>query len=346
MYLTGLTPSYFKDTTSTAAAGAANSYESGYESLLCYNSSFLDSSASNSLHSQPTTPSKTQQHEQQQQQQQYVADINAFYFASLKSPAKSNAPFSSVAQSPAKLLTSPAGKLLNPDDFIRERDTFKSKLLRSPAFKSPYNNNNSFGGERANEEVVPVVVKSFTSRLSALNKNIAQHEFTPPLPPPPPAKQQTPTEEEFMQLLLKNCHLPRHPDFLIGSRMGLEHVDMLGELNKRSMHMVIDQIFVHLNQVDLVKVACVSREWRAIVRQDTRRNKERARYLKQKREIYEMNKENPFGCTIALDRRLMMSAGEKRMLFRESKQQQHTLVIDDHNDDNGESCLLYTSRRG
>ena len=205
--------------------------DSGYDSLLLYSSitsggggslsssvstSFLASDASNSssLFSQPSTPVKQQpktgggmlfsRHNTSNSpdlKHQYVADINAFYLASLRSPAKTAsaasvhgasdkfaqafksscnfADFSaSNSASPVKLSDSP--KFVNPDDFLRERDTITSKLLRSPAFKlqpqqpsscfsmfSPQRSlvNGQFEVEASSSSSSRPFIKSFSSRF-------------------------------------------------------------------------------------------------------------------------------------------------------------------------------------
>ncbi len=66
----------------------------------------------------------------------------------------------------------------------------------------------------------------------------------------------------------------------------------VGELNNRSMNNVLDKIFSYMDVGDYVRVGCVSKEWRGIVKGNYRLNKERVRFIKSKRFIYETTKEN------------------------------------------------------
>ena len=276
--------------------------ESGYDSLLATSSSsfsnsyLIASDASNassdsSLFSQPSTPAKlaapvlnhsasftfngNNSSTSPDFKQQYVADINSFYFKSLRSAGGSESssfstePYlSSCSQSPSKYC--PAA-----DSYIHKRDTFNSKLLRSPAFKLEQSPTPA-----AHYQTERPCIKSFSSRFVA---NLPTFEA---------AKKTTPTEEEFMALLIQNHHLPGNPEFLIGRGMGIEHVNMLAELSKRSMNNIVDQIFSHLSPGDLVRVGCVSREWRALMKENTKFNKERVRCIRQCRHAFETSKEN------------------------------------------------------
>jgi F-box protein 43 len=123
----------------------------------------------------------------------------------------------------------------------------------------------------------------------------------------------TPTEEEFMDLLFRNHHLPNNPEFLIGRHMGLEQMDILSELNKRSLNDPLDKIFSYLSAADLVKVASVSRDWRQIVKQNKPANKKRADFIKEKKEIFETSKENN-------NSNQMSRLAERRNLFKRIKQ--------------------------
>lgn len=340
--------------------------DSGYDSLLHYSSagggslsssvctSFLasDSSNSSSLFSQPSTPVKQLKNgggmlftrhnttTSPDLKHQYVADINAFYLASLRSPAKTTtltttmaaseskfaqafksscnfADFSaSNSASPVKLSDSP--KIVNPDDFVRERDTITSKLLRSPAFKlqqqqpsscfsmfSPQRSLAASGGQFEEASGRPFI-KSFSSRFfkatttSSVSKTAESIDMLSPEPSALPSNSSvrtTPTEEEFLELLIKNRHMPNNPEFLIGRRMGIERLDILSELNRRSMKNVIDHILSFATKPDIVRMAGVSREWRECIQQNKQVNGERLRFLKQRKHVFERTKENKGQCT-------------------------------------------------
>ena len=258
------------------------------------NSASSVSSNSNPIFSQPTTPIKTASFKFNSAttpdfKQQYIADVNSFYFASIhrsstkpiesiESPIKPRAQKSnfgdfSASNSPIKFVANSPKFVLNPGDYINQRDNLKSKLLRSPAFKlanspHPY------------QQTKPVI-RSFSSRLESNSGLLGS-----------PTTRATPTEEEFMELLFKNKHLPKNPEFLIGRNMGVEFVDVVGELNKRSMNNVLDNVFKYLGKEDLVRVASVNKEWRACLKQNRKFNKKRVEFIKHKRNIYETTKEN------------------------------------------------------
>ena len=58
------------------------------------------------------------------------------------------------------------------------------------------------------------------------------------------------------------------------------------------MKNVLDKIFSYMDVGDFVRIGCVSKEWRGIIKENPRLNKERARFIKSKRFIYETTKEN------------------------------------------------------
>lgn len=292
------------------------SIDSAYDSFLFHNNSPSNSLFSNnqsdyntdtnssngSLFSQPNTPVKSfifngnNTTTTPDFKQQYVADINGFYFASIRQSSTAaniatpstcssyTSPFKSVTNSPLKY---------SSDSFVHKRDTFSTKLLRSPAFKLEQNFNSY-----AEQSPAKPFIKSFSSRFTNLN-----------LKPPEPVQKTTPTEEEFMELLVANHHIPDNPEFLIGRHMGLEQVDILSELNKKNMSTIIENIFSNLSVSDCVRVGCVSREWRSLIKQDHKRNKERVRLIKQKRLFFETFKENNFESIdmIRLEKRLLKS---------------------------------------
>ena len=90
---------------------------------------------------------------------------------------------------------------------------------------------------------------------------------------------------------------------------------------------VIDKIFSYLEVGDIVKVSCVSREWRSMVKSNGPVNKERVRFIRLKKQVYERTKENHHYRLISEDqqhvgnkRRLStMSASEKRIAYKSSR---------------------------
>ena len=95
---------------------------------------------------------------------------------------------------------------------------------------------------------------------------------------------------------------------------------------------IIDQVFSYLKVGDIVKVGCVSKEWRNIVKGNSALNKERVRFIKARRYIYETTKENHthlwqsqdeqmVGCNKRRlnKRRSNMGLGEKRDMYKSSK---------------------------
>lgn len=200
--------------------------ESGYDSLLAtsansnsfFNPGITDSNDS-SLFSLPSTPVKTPSKPKFMYngnncsttpdfKQQYVADVNQYYFQSIRSSYDSSDNYvSSQSQSPK------ISYCASTDVYVSKRDTMTSKLLRSPAFKleaSP--GHMSYQIERPN-------IKSFSSRFAA---EIPKFER---------AVKTTPTEAEFMEKLIENHHLPGNPEFLIGRNVGVGNVNILGNSN-------------------------------------------------------------------------------------------------------------------
>ncbi|XP_053314860.1 F-box only protein 5 [Spea bombifrons] len=55
---------------------------------------------------------------------------------------------------------------------------------------------------------------------------------------------------------------------LIGKKMGLERMDILGELFQRDFKHLLAEILRHLSAVDLINVICVSTTWRKILQGD------------------------------------------------------------------------------
>ncbi|CAI9571786.1 unnamed protein product [Staurois parvus] len=58
-------------------------------------------------------------------------------------------------------------------------------------------------------------------------------------------------------------------DKLIGKKMGLERLDILGELFKRDFKHLLSKILKHLSAIDLINVICVSSTWRKILQRDS-----------------------------------------------------------------------------
>ena len=236
------------------------------------------------MFSQPCTPVKLLYNSNNtartpDHKQQLVADVGSFYLASLRqqqqqttaSACKPDAP------TPTKHSDSPASKhRLQPDAYVSQRDCSAAKLLRSPAaFKHTLH-------------APSVAIKSFSARFEAFHT-------APPTPPPVSLLHVTPTEEEFMALLFKNHHLPADPECLIGRHMGLEHLDVVHELRKRSMHNLLDKIFGYVGAEsprDLVRAASVNREWRRAVKSVSEHNKARDEFLRERKAVTEFQKEN------------------------------------------------------
>lgn len=303
--------------------------ESGYESLLAtsansnsfFQNSNINDSSNDSLFSLPTTPVKSASKfiyngnncsTTPDFKQQYVADINSFYFKSIRSSYDSssndNYP-SSQSQSP-KVSSFNA----NVESYMHTRDHMSSKLLRSPAFKIE---NNYSPQQPSYQPIERPSIKSFSSRF--VDAMPTFEKFPAPAAPPKP----TPTEAEFMQMLINNHHIPDNPEFLIGRGMGIDNVNILGELNKRSMSNVTEKIFSYMNVGDIVRVGCVSKEWRNIVK-SSKINKERVRFIKNKRHIYETTKENHIKQGVFQEssnkRKInQLMASDKRDMFKSSK---------------------------
>lgn len=315
--------------TSHSSPTSSFSTYSSTNSQLDYFNSDTNSNGS-SLFSHPSTPVKSafiftsnNVSTTPDFKQQYVADINSFYFASIRqSSVASSSTTSSAAISTCSSYTSPfktacsaASSPAKYDSFIQKRDTISSKLLRSPAFKL-----DSPSRHHPYDSPVKPYIKSFSSRFQNLN-----------LKPPEPlaAAKPTPTQEEFMQTLMRNHLIPENPEFLIGSHMGLDHIDILSELNKRSMNGIVEKIFSYLSVTDCVRVGCVSSEWRSLIKQDRKRNKERVRLIKTKKYFFETFKENCAGQRIDMNRleqKLLNAKLNFNQMTMCSPQKNHTLA--------------------
>lgn len=271
--------------------------ESGYDSLLAtsanstsffQNSIINESSNDSSLFSLPTTPVKSSTKTQSKLihngnncsttpdfKQQYIADINGMYFKTIRSSYDSSDNYSSSQSQSPKVFSA------NNEAYIHSRDHISSKLLRSPAFKLE----SSYSPQQPlYQPIERPSIKSFSSRFAAEMpkfEGLSASQIKP-----------TPTESEFMQMLISNHHIPDNPEFLIGRNMGIENVNIMSELNKRSMNNVIDKILSYMNVGDVVRMGCVSKEWRVIVKSNPNVNKERDQFIKTRRHIYETTKEN------------------------------------------------------
>ncbi len=156
------------------------SIDYGYDSMLsCTTISSSVSSKDSFVFSQPSTPVKqptqpTIQLNSSIHNHSYVADVNGMYLATIRNESAAFQPScSSTYQSPFKLgcssfshysasnsnspvkMFAQSPKFLNTDSYLSERDGFKAKLLRSPAFKL-----NSTGMQHERPSV-----KSFSSRF-------------------------------------------------------------------------------------------------------------------------------------------------------------------------------------
>lgn len=306
-------------------AGHRNSIDSGYDSLLStsslsYSCSLTSNSSASSsvMASQPSTPLKTSAAASgglimssnnstttPDLRQKYIADVNSMYLASIRADSGFASPIkgayssssSSFGNYSASCSNSPVihSGVKSPkfeyESYINQRDNFNSKLLKSPAFK--------LNPTVTNRATPAVVIKSFSTRL--------QLNLSPPAPEPQKEKELerrvTPTEEEFLQMLIRNRHIPANPDSLIGRHMGVEKLNIVGELWKRSMNNVLDAIFGYLDVRDLVRVGCVSNEWRAVLKENKKLYKQRTEFIRQRRIQCETFKENrtfaPFAAAAA-----------------------------------------------
>lgn len=253
--------------------------ESGYESLLATSSTSFSNNDSNDSHifSVPSSPVKTPSKfvfsgnnasTTPDFKQQVVADVNGFYFKTIRSSYGDSSPLDHYSSS--------ANSRFSDTDYVSTRDNFNTKLLRSPAFKLESSNSPK---QCANYQPERPSIKSFSSRFITELPKLEQ--VKPTL-----------TEAEFMDVLISNHHLPANPEFLIGRNMGVDKINILGELNKRSMNNVLDNIFAHMSVAETVRVACVSKEWRKIVKEHPKLNRERLRFIKTRRHLYETTKEN------------------------------------------------------
>jgi hypothetical protein len=115
--------------------------------------------------------------------------------------------------------------------------------------------------------------------------------------------------------------------------MGVEQMDIISELSKRSMHTIIDHIYSYLSVTDIVRVGCVSKEWRGILKETNKTlYKHRGDLIKQKRKEFNRYKENrksldktqtmlPSCPPLFVDdeKRSVVSCAEKRELFNRFK---------------------------
>lgn len=75
--------------------------------------------------------------------------------------------------------------------------------------------------------------------------------------------------------------------------MGIEKMDIISELSKRSMHTIIDHIYSYLSMNDIVCVGYVSKEWHGILKETNKTlYKQGGDLIKQIRKESNRNKEN------------------------------------------------------
>jgi hypothetical protein len=332
-----------------------SSYDIGYDSLLSTSAnstcSFLHhhhhhhsntmllstSTQHDSVLDKATTPDKTEMHgftfqfsasKSPDLKHSYVADVDSIYLASIKSATASNSEsslsLSSLSTASPFKSTSNSPKFIQPTStFISERDNFKSKLLRSPAFKinglSPY-----LASPRHHPyDTKPhVQVSSFSSRLSSYVSSLAT---TPTIT--------TSTETDFLQFLIKDKLVPENPNQLIGRHMGIDHLDILSELSAKNMHTpVLEKIFSYLSVKDLVSVGCVSKSWRNMLKIEYKNlYSQRANYIKIRKNSFEKSKENRSDSTMSNDY-ANLTMEQKRNLFKNSGRSNHTLTKEQNDD--------------
>ena len=303
------------------SSSAGSSFHSSVHSSVSLSPSMVD-------FSQPSTPVKNfttttsnsnnnnNNNMSNSSSKRFSADINGIYLATLRSDAspafkyqqqhqqqqQQHHGYFSTITSASNSPTHKTSAASAADTYLTEHDTFNKNLLRSPAFKasssratyypfmsidspSPRHTPNSSSHQQQHSQQRPVI-KSLNARFQANN-------LTPSPPPPPP--QTTPAlcaHEEFMDILIRNRHVPNNQSQLIGWHMGLEHVDVVSELAKRNMRNVLDQIFGYLAPGDYVRMACVSAEWRRVIADDRRVNTKRRRHIRRARNAFETSKEN------------------------------------------------------
>lgn len=94
------------------------------------------------------------------------------------------------------------------------------------------------------------------------------------------------SEDDFIDLFIKRYNLPSNPKLLIGHCVGVENMDIIGELYKRSMTSIVKKIFSFLDISDFVNLFYVCKTWNRMIVNDTPINNQRMQFIRS----YDLNK--------------------------------------------------------
>jgi hypothetical protein len=231
-------------------------YDSGFDSILMRDD---NDSLSASPIKHCMTPSKTSHHHFTRPpsvttpNKRQIFDLDGIYYACLRSPSKSPQNY------------------LNTKNYVHERDTCLTNLLRSPVISD-------------HQQTSPnriIRCRPFATSTQETKSDEQPVDLKKPFT--------TPTQDEFIELLYKH-HLPSNPECLIGRQMGVDYVDIFAELNRRSMFNVADIIMRRLKPSDYANMYRVSKTWKNLIQSDKKINRQRVKFIKYKKEYIEATK--------------------------------------------------------
>lgn len=96
--------------------------------------------------------------------------------------------------------------------------------------------------------------------------------------------------DSVFTVMLRQCLLT-DPEYLIGRKMGDDAVDIISELNGRSLHSPLAMILVCLSEEDLCRMCCVSRQWKSVCENNIKAHRRRRQFIKSHR-VSSQDKEN------------------------------------------------------
>lgn len=259
----------YEDAILSSNSPSFGSQDSGFDSVLDLNDSISSNTSSpiqNLIFKTPTkyshlssiTPIKLNR-------SSLKADLSGIYYSSIhqQSPQQRQQQYSA---------------------FISEYDTQTSCLLRSPIIQQSPCSPSYCITPRRTSQLTQVTQKIKCKPFISIKQKSTQ-EFND-------TKKQTSSKnvQEFLQNLFKNHYLSS--DSLIGFKMGIEHVDILSELVKRSMLHVVDLILVKCKPKDYANFYAVNKSWKNLIGNNSRYNKARIKYLRNRNRYLNVTKEN------------------------------------------------------
>ncbi|XP_069810400.1 F-box only protein 5 isoform X2 [Dendropsophus ebraccatus] len=142
--------------------------------------------------------------------------------------------------------------ILHDDSQIQDEGDFSTSVASIPLFETP---------KQQTSQDKAAVVHSSTRCLPALRFEEAVCSTL---------KKSFKSCPKFLRVTVEEVvsHEAFGLENLIGKKMGLERIDILGELFQRDFKHLLSKIFRHLSAMDLINVISVSTTWRKILQRD------------------------------------------------------------------------------